>query len=241
MKVKKFYGVRKGRRPGLYTTWADCLKQTQRFPNAQFKSFLTLAEAEGYLNSVPVASSTTSTPSNELARFEALICTEQWMSDPPTGTTRLESGEEVLHVYCDGACQANGTPEAKAGIGIWFGPDDDRNVSEPIHGKPTNIRAEILAVIKALEITKKVERMILYTDSQFLLKGLGWLPGWKKNGWRTATKASVANRDLWEILDPLYQERKHAVRFQFLYGHQSSVGNIGADNLATLGAQRYTQ
>jgi ribonuclease HI len=242
MRTKKFYGVRKGRKPGLYTTWAECLKQTHQFPNAQFKSFSTLDEAESYLNTSPSKSTNHGIiSSTQVSKFEALVCTEQLMNNPPTGTTVLENGEEILHVYCDGACQANGKSGAKAGIGIWFGPNDDRNVSEPIQGKPTNIRAEMLAAIKALEITKGVERMVLYTDSQFLLKGLGWLPGWKKNGWKTASNTEVSNQDLWKILDSLYQERKHAIRFQFLYGHRSSTGNIGADELATLGAQRYVQ
>ena len=65
------------------------------------------------------------------------------------------ANQPVINVYTDGACQNNGKPDARAGFGIWFGEDDERNTSESFTGQQTNNRAELLAIVKALTILRE--------------------------------------------------------------------------------------
>ena len=66
-----------------------------------------------------------------------------------------EKNLEPIHVYTDGACSNNGKPDAKAGFGVYFGENDNRNLSETFTGPQTNNRAELLAIIRALTILRE--------------------------------------------------------------------------------------
>ncbi len=68
--------------------------------------------------------------------------------------TKPLSNNKIINVYTDGACSNNGRPDARAGFGIWFGDNDERNVSESFTGPQTNNRAELLAIIRALTILR---------------------------------------------------------------------------------------
>ena len=68
--------------------------------------------------------------------------------------TKPLSDEKPINVYTDGACSNNGKSDARAGFGIWFGADDERNTSESFTGPQTNNAAELLAIIKALTILR---------------------------------------------------------------------------------------
>jgi ribonuclease HI len=151
-----------------------------------------------------------------------------------------------VHVYTDGACSDNqNRKKAIGGIGVWFGKDDERNVSERLKGPlQTNNRAELVALIRAIEIHFQIYHplsdkmlfnpLVLHTDSQYCKDGIEkWIGNWKKNGWVTANKKPVKNKDLWIRLDELRQSKN--IRFEWVKGHAGIEGNDEADKLATSG------
>lgn len=98
----------------------------------------------------------------------------------------------------------------------------------------TNNRMELMAAIRGLESLKRSCKVDLYTDSQYVRKGITeWIHGWKRNGWKTASKKDVKNRDLWQRLDELMQI--HQVEWHWVRGHSGNVGNERADLLANKG------
>lgn len=95
----------------------------------------------------------------------------------------------------------------------------------------TNNRMELTAAIEALRALKRPAVVDLYTDSQYLRRGMQeWLPRWKKNGWRTADRRQVKNADLWHELDRLCS--MHQVRWHWLRGHAGHPENERSDRLA---------
>ncbi len=100
-------------------------------------------------------------------------------------------------------------------------------------GEPdtTNNRMELMAAIKALEALKRPSTVDLTTDSNYLRDGITrWIHGWRRNGWKTAAKKPVKNRDLWERLDEAMA--RHAVRWHWVKGHAGHAENERADALA---------
>lgn len=96
----------------------------------------------------------------------------------------------------------------------------------------TNNRMELMAAIRALEALKGSCAVALHTDSRYLQQGvLEWMPRWKANGWRTAAKKPVKNRDLWERLDEALAG--HKIEWHWVKGHSGDEGNELADQLAT--------
>jgi ribonuclease HI len=90
---------------------------------------------------------------------------------------------------------------------------------------------ELTAAIRALEALKRPVRARVYTDSQYVIKGITeWVPGWKARGWRTADRKAVKNQDLWEALDTL--AARHDLEWTWVKGHSGVAGNERADQLA---------
>jgi ribonuclease HI len=93
---------------------------------------------------------------------------------------------------------------------------------------------ELTAVIRALQALPTGSRVRLYTDSQYVQKGMTeWLAGWKRRGWKTAAKAPVKNVDLWQQLDE--EARRHRVEWHWVKGHAGHPENERADALANKG------
>jgi len=104
----------------------------------------------------------------------------------------------------------------------------------------TNNRMELMAAIAALEALKRRCEVDLHTDSQYLRQGItGWIKGWKKNGWRTASKEPVKNVDLWQRLDDVVN--RHEVMWHWVRGHAGNAGNERADQLAREGVAMVSQ
>jgi len=100
----------------------------------------------------------------------------------------------------------------------------------------TNNRMELTAVIEALAALKRPSRVILHTDSQYVMKGITeWIRGWKLKGWKTASKEPVKNADLWRVLDEAVA--KHDIRWVWVKGHSGHNGNERADALANKGVE----
>lgn len=134
-------------------------------------------------------------------------------------------------IHTDGACRGNPGP------GGWGAILEHQSRERELYGyepETTNNRMELMALIRALETLKRPCTVRAVTDSQYVMKGVTeWMPGWKKRGWRTASRKPVANRDLWERLDAAIQ--RHEVEWEWVRGHTGQAGNERADQLANRG------
>lgn len=115
------------------------------------------------------------------------------------------------------------------------GKSVERSGGEP---DTTNNRMELTAVIEGMRVLTRPSVVDLYSDSQYVLKGLEeWMAGWKRKGWRTASKSPVKNVDLWKHLDGLRAEvgqggGGHEIRFHWVRGHDGHAENERVDRLA---------
>jgi len=142
--------------------------------------------------------------------------------------------ERVVEVYADGACKGNPGPGGWGVLLIEGSRERELHGGEPA---TTNNRMELTAVIRALEALPQGSRVRLYTDSQYVQKGMKeWIHDWKRRGWRTADKKPVKNDDLWKHLDEL--ARNHKVEWHWVRGHDGHPGNERADALANKGVHR---
>ena len=143
-------------------------------------------------------------------------------------------------IYTDGACKGNPGP---GGWGALLRAADGAE-KELCGGEPdtTNNRMEMMAVIEALSALKRPCQVILFVDSQYVLKGMTeWLHGWKAKGWRTAAKQPVKNVDLWQRLDALVHQSEHRIEWQWVKGHAGDPGNERADALANRGVEQLSR
>lgn len=134
-------------------------------------------------------------------------------------------------IYTDGACRGNPGP---GGWGVVLQYKEAKR--ELYGGEPatTNNRMELMAAIQALETLTRTCKVVLHTDSQYVMKGITeWLPDWKRRGWKTAAKQPVKNEDLWRRLDAA--RTRHEVEWRWVRGHAGNNGNEQADQLANLG------
>lgn len=136
-----------------------------------------------------------------------------------------------IEVFTDGACRGNPGP------GGWGALLRFNGQERHLHGgeaQTTNNRMELKAAIEALSALKEPCEVSLTTDSQYVRKGINeWMAGWKRNGWKTAAKKPVKNRDLWQALDELAQ--RHTIEWHWVKGHSGHRENEIADELANLG------
>src|SRR5690554_5894659 len=119
--------------------------------------------------------------------------------------------QEVM-IYTDGACRGNPGPGGWGALLRFNG--HEKQLSGGEH-QTTNNRMEMTAVIKALEQLKRPCRIILTTDSRYVIQGMTeWLPGWKRRQWRNAAGKPVLNVDLWKRLES--QVSQHEIQWQWV-------------------------
>jgi ribonuclease HI len=138
---------------------------------------------------------------------------------------------EVVRIYTDGACKGNPGP---GGWGALL--RSGTHERELYGGDPatTNNRMELTAVIRALAALKRPSEVEVYTDSEYVKKGITeWLAAWKRRGWKTADRKPVKNADLWRALDEA--AARHHVRWHWVRGHAGHPENERADALANRG------
>jgi len=139
----------------------------------------------------------------------------------------------VIEMFTDGACKGNPGP---GGWGVVL--KSGEHVKE-LHGgeaATTNNRMELTAVIKGLSALTHRCKVKIWTDSQYVQKGITvWILDWKRRGWRTADKKPVKNVDLWQQLDAVAAQ--HDVEWFWVKGHAGHPGNERADQLANLGVE----
>jgi ribonuclease HI len=217
---KKLYAVSDGERSTIFETWAECEPYVKCRKRCRFKSFVNRADAERFAYGRVI--------SQELA-----------------GPIGEDYAPETLEIWTDGATSNNGSQDKgsiRAGIGVWFGNGDPLNISEPfLLENPTNQRAEILAIIRAMEQLDAYEvemevPVVLYTDSKYCQNAyMKWIPNWRKPsvGWKTAKGTPVKNKELLEKMYDLLTKRKVTVKH--VSGHAGIEGNEEADKLAVAG------
>jgi ribonuclease HI len=138
-------------------------------------------------------------------------------------------------IYTDGACKGNPGP---GGWGVWLKSGTHQRELCGGAALTTNNRMELTAVIEGLVALKRPSEVTLFTDSQYVRKGITeWIHGWKRRGWRTAAKQPVKNMELWQSLDEVSQI--HRIEWCWVRGHAGDPGNEKADALANEGASRF--
>ncbi|TKX19470.1 ribonuclease-like protein 2 [Elsinoe australis] len=176
------------------------------------------------------------------------------------------SDDGMLRIWTDGSSRGNGTANAIAGVGVYFGPGDKRNVAEPLAGpRQTNQRAELTAILRALELSPRDRPVTILSDSEYAINCVTtWFQKWRANGWLNASKKPVENKDLIEKILQYIEEREKIsnmygisdggdeahetaktrswkkgrarVHFVWVKGHANEPGNVAADALAVAGA-----
>ncbi|KAG0262960.1 hypothetical protein DFQ27_002027 [Actinomortierella ambigua] len=260
-----YYAVHVGKTKGIYYTWAECEKQIRGVPAAKFKKFPTLQEAQDFVKNGPApypqrgaassskarstSSSSSAASSSASRRTGASKAATAAPSSSSVGTAASSSYTRVGNItvpvsdaiiaYTDGSSRGNGQEGCQAGIGVFFGVNDPRNVSERLPVAPdTNQRAELMAALRAIQVcgneTKPLE---IRSDSHYTIQVAStWGPNWVKNGWRKSDGSPVMNRDIIEPLMSTIEKRKGPIKWVYVQAHVGHFGNEMADRLANAGA-----
>ncbi|WP_299232542.1 ribonuclease HI [uncultured Halomonas sp.] len=144
------------------------------------------------------------------------------MSDSEAG------GSPSVTIYTDGACRGNPGPGGWGAL-LISGPHE--KTLNGYEARTTNNRMELMAAIMALRELKRSCRVALWTDSEYLRRGITeWIHGWVKRGWKTAGRQPVKNAELWKEL--LEETHRHEIEWYWVKGHSGHPGNERADALA---------
>ena len=208
-----FYAVARGTQTGIFNSWAECKANTDGFKGARFKKFNTKEEADKFI------SEHTGSPTQTIPAIETL----EFVPD--------------YYVYTDGSCSKNGKLGAVAGIGIYFGKNDVRNVSERIAGKQTNNTAELGAIERLYGIIEgdilAAKKIGVISDSEYAIR---CVKSYGKRCEKEEWKKDMPNKELVKRVYELYRDKTN-VKFMHVMAHTGftdahSVGNHGADYLA---------
>ncbi|MEG1777541.1 MAG: ribonuclease HI [Angelakisella sp.] len=151
-------------------------------------------------------------------------------------TTKDNKSLRIVELFTDGACSGNPGPGGWGAILRFGGHEKELSGGER---DTTNNRMELTAAIVGLEALKEPCRVIITSDSKYLIDSVqkGWLYGWQKKGWRRGKNEPVLNVDLWQRLLP--QLGRHSVEFVWVHGHMGHEENERCDRLAVCESQKY--
>lgn len=205
-----YYAVAVGKNVGIFENWNDCKLSVSGFRGAIYKKFDSKSEAETFIQ----------------------------VNQTPETLPNIITEEPDYYVYTDGACSNNGKASACAGIGIFFGKDDPRNVSRKVIGKQTNNTAELRAIIETYPIIYPDliagKKVAIVSDSEYAIKcATSYGEKCNKTGW----KKEIPNKELVKTVYDLYVGR--GVQFIHIRAHTDntdvhSIGNDYADKLANM-------
>jgi ribonuclease HI len=134
----------------------------------------------------------------------------------------------VVDIFTDGACSGNPGPGGWGAILRYGATEKELFGGE---NQTTNNRMEMMAVIQALEGLKRPVKVRIHTDSRYVMEGMTkYVPGWQRNGWKTADKKPVKNIDLWERM--VMAAKPHSLEWFWVKGHAGHAENERADQLA---------
>ncbi len=149
---------------------------------------------------------------------------DQANSSPSPRATNLSEAT----IWCDGACSGNPGP---GGWGTIVEQNGARRELSGGLGKTTNNQMELQGMIEGLKVLSPGTRVKIVTDSEYVCKGATtWIKGWIRNGWKTASKQPVKNKELWQELHELLQHRPHKI--EWVKGHAGHLENERCDVLA---------
>ena len=138
-----------------------------------------------------------------------------------------------VEIFTDGACKGNPGPGGWGAV-IRYGKHSKEICGGEID--TTNNRMELLAAINALNVLVEPCEVLLHTDSKYVLDGITrWVEGWKRNGWKNASKQPVRNAELWHAL--IDAAERHEIEWHWVKGHSGNEGNDLADKLASAAAE----
>lgn len=136
--------------------------------------------------------------------------------------------QHFVEIFTDGACRGNPGPGGWAALLRSAGSE---KVIKGAVRETTNNRMELTAAIEGLLALKQASTVSLTTDSQYVRQGITqWINGWKRNGWRTASKQPVKNKELWQQLDAALAD--HTVEWHWVKGHSGHPENDLVDQAA---------
>lgn len=142
-----------------------------------------------------------------------------------------------VEIWTDGGCSPNPGPGGWGVLLRFKGIERELSGGEM---ETTNSRMELTAAAVALETLTRSCHVDLYTDSQYVRRGITeWFEGWKKNGWKTAGKKPVANTDLWQRLESA--AARHQIQWHWVKGHNGCPENERVDQLATSARKKITE
>ena len=138
--------------------------------------------------------------------------------------------KQSVVIYTDGACRGNPGP---GGWGVILRCEKGEKELYGSELDTTNNKMELMAAINALKALKVPCSIELWTDSQYVMKGITeWIKGWMKNNWKTASKKPVKNAELWKEL--LEETKRHDVDWKWVKGHSGHPDNERVDKLANI-------
>lgn len=204
----KFYAIKRGYTTGIFTDWNVCKQYVIGYPNAKYKSFPTMSDANTYLNNLKMES-----------------------TDLEHTFLKSSNGENKYVIYTDGSCVGN-----TGGYGIVIVKDeiivDEYQGKVPT--KSTNNIAELYAVLQSLKMIDLNDEVIIRTDSKYVIGCLtNWINRWKVNGFLTSKGKPIENKELIVEIHELLKE-KHVI-FEHVFGHTGNIFNERADYLANMG------
>jgi ribonuclease HI len=223
--AKKYYVVWEGRKKGIFTTWADCKAQVDKFAGAKYKSFPTLDDAEHAF---------AGNAGTKASKPQALKKTHKGKT-PPLSEEQIREMPFDFKIFTDGACEPN-PGEAGSGIavyesntlaGLWYGIYE---------ASGTNNTAELNGLNQALLIAKEKiaedHTVAIYCDSKYSIQCVTeWAKGWAKKNW-TKSGGEIKNLDLIKPMFALYQEIEDKVTIYHVNGHVGIEGNELADRMS---------
>ncbi len=140
-------------------------------------------------------------------------------------------------IYSDGACKGNPGPGGWGALLRFEDPTTGAVHEKELFGgesMTTNNRMELTAAVRALEALRRPCRVVLNTDSRYVMDGITkWIVNWRRRGWVNAAKEPVKNVDLWKALDAA--ATPHQIEWRWVRGHAGDVDNERADALANRG------
>ncbi|KAJ7817263.1 ribonuclease H-like domain-containing protein, partial [Mycena olivaceomarginata] len=140
-------------------------------------------------------------------------------------------GRTGVQVYTDGSCFNNGTPHARAGAGVYFGPGNKNNASLRVPGEQSNNRGELFAILYSLSSAESDKSLTIYSDSQHSIRSIVyWAPNRAEAGW------NCANADILQDIVSWIKFRTAPLRFIYVKAHAGNSHNEAADAAAKAGA-----
>lgn len=234
-----YYAVHYGVKTGIFNTWDECKQYVLGFKDAKYKKFDNIQDAEYFVKYGKVISKIKSNKKVNNKKVNNKNIKQYYSTDKDKTLDNNKTLDNIdkIKVYTDGSCQNNGCKDAKAGIGIYFGMNDKRNVSKRIIGKQTNNTAELKAILEVSKILynemKNGMLIEINSDSDYAMKCCTTygqkqeLIGWTKD---------IPNKELVREIYNIYKNYPNVI-FKYVKAHttkmdEDSIGNRNADRLA---------